>query len=133
MRPLPIGYSPIPSLDEIGRARVFYFWSILYYYYSVNDLILNLIERLWWTWFLVFSVGDHIRVWSLLHFIMLFYLAGLFEILICPKGFFSLAPGWYKEALICYYFYFIISRVVNSFWRYDNWGHILFRFNYIVR
>jgi hypothetical protein len=26
-----------------------------------------------------------------------------------------LAPSWYREALICYYIRFIISRVVNSF------------------
>jgi hypothetical protein len=35
----------------------------------------------------VFSVGGHIRVWILLHFIILFYLAGLFRFMVCPKGF----------------------------------------------
>jgi hypothetical protein len=58
-----------------------------YYYYSVDDLISNLIERLRWTWRLVFSVGSHIRLWILLCFIILFYLASLFEISVCPKSF----------------------------------------------
>jgi hypothetical protein len=86
----------------------------------------------------MFSVGGHIRVWSLLHFIILFYLAGLFKILVCPKGFFlwpiidtekvknsPLAPGWYKEAPICYYICFVILRVDNFFWRYGNKSHTI--------
>jgi hypothetical protein len=136
---LPIGYSPTSSFDKFGRARVFYFLSILYYYYVVYDLIPNLIERLGWTWLSVFSVGGHIWVWSLLHFIILFYLADLFEISVCPKGFLLwplvgtekvdntlLAPDWYKETLICYHIHFVISRIINSFWRYDNWSHTIF-------
>jgi hypothetical protein len=35
----------------------------------------------------VFSVGGHIRVWILFCFIILFYLAGLFRSLVCPKAF----------------------------------------------
>jgi hypothetical protein len=35
----------------------------------------------------VFSVGDHIRDWNLHRDIILFYLSGLFRILVCPKGF----------------------------------------------
>jgi hypothetical protein len=35
----------------------------------------------------VFSVGGHIRDWNVLCNIILFYLSGLFRILICPKGF----------------------------------------------
>jgi hypothetical protein len=79
-------------------------------------------------------------------FIILFYLVGLFKISVCPKGFLlwplvgtekvensPLAPGWYREAPIYYYIHFVISQVVNFFWRYDNWGHTLFRFDYIVR
>jgi hypothetical protein len=66
-------------------------------------------------------------------FIILFYLADLFEISVCPKGFLlwplvgtekvensRLASGWYREAPIYYYIYFVIARVVISFWRYDN-------------
>jgi hypothetical protein len=65
--------------------------------------------------------------------LLLFYLVGLFEISVCPKGFLfwpmvgtekvgnsPLVPGWYREALICYYISFCHSRIVNSFWRYDN-------------
>jgi hypothetical protein len=101
--------------------KCFYFWSILYYYYVVYDLISNLIERLWWTWISMFIVVGHIWVWILLYFIILFYLAGLFEISECLKGFLlwplvgtekdknsPLAPGWYREALICYYIHFVI-------------------------
>jgi hypothetical protein len=47
--PLLIGHSPTSSLDEIGSAKVFYFLSILYYYYYVYNLMSNLIERLGWT------------------------------------------------------------------------------------
>jgi hypothetical protein len=47
--PLSVGYSLTSSFDGFGRARVFYFCLILYYYYVVYDLILNLIERLEWT------------------------------------------------------------------------------------
>jgi hypothetical protein len=76
----------------------------------------------------VFSVGGHIRLWSLLCFIILFYLVGLFEISVCPKGFLfwplvgtekvgksPLALGWYREVPICYYICFVISQVDNSF------------------
>jgi hypothetical protein len=35
----------------------------------------------------VFSVGRHIRVWILFRFSILFYLVGLFEILVHPKSF----------------------------------------------
>jgi hypothetical protein len=61
-------------------------------------------------------------------FIILFYLAGLFEISVCPKDFLHwslvrtekvenshLAPDWYIEALICYYIYFVIIQKVLSF------------------
>jgi hypothetical protein len=136
--PLPVDYSLTSSFDGFGCARVFYFWSILYYYYVVYVLISNLVDRLWWTWLSVFSVGGHIRVWTLLRFIILFYLSGLFEILVCPKGFLlwplvstekvgnsPLSPGWYREAHICYYICFIISQVVISFWRYGNWSHTI--------
>jgi hypothetical protein len=85
--PLLVGYSPTSSFDGFGRARVFYFFINIIYYYSGYDLIPNLIERLGWMWLSVFSVGDHIRVWSLPFFIILFYLADLFRILVCPKGF----------------------------------------------
>jgi hypothetical protein len=116
---LPVGYPPAPSFDRIGCVRVF-------------SIFINIILLLFWIWFdfnlhwairttclLVFSVGGHIRVWILLCFIILFYLAGLFRILICPKGFlfwplvgtekirsFLLAPGWYRESLICIIFWF---------------------------
>jgi hypothetical protein len=46
--PLSVGYSPTSSFDGFDRVRVFYFLLILYYYYAVYDLILNLIERLGW-------------------------------------------------------------------------------------
>jgi hypothetical protein len=71
---LLVGYSPISSFDGFGSARVFYFWSILYYYYFVYDLIPNLIERLGWTWLSIFSVGGHIWVWSLFHLLYYFIL-----------------------------------------------------------
>jgi hypothetical protein len=60
----------------------YYIIIILY-----KNLISNLIERLGWIWLLVFSVGGYIRYWSLSRFIILFYLADLFEISVCPKGF----------------------------------------------
>jgi hypothetical protein len=78
-------------------------------------------------------------------FLLLFYLAGLFEIPVCPKGFLlwplvgtervgssPLAPGWYKESLICIIFYFFISHVVISFWRYDNWKYNLLIYLFII-
>jgi hypothetical protein len=74
------------------------------------DSNLNWVIRM--TLLSVFSVGGHI----------LFY-SGLFKILIYLKGFLlwlmvgtekvgssPLTPGWYKESLICYYFYFFIHR-----------------------
>jgi hypothetical protein len=42
--------------------RVFFFDQYYIIYYSVCDLILNLIERLELKWLSVFSVGSHIRV-----------------------------------------------------------------------
>jgi hypothetical protein len=142
--PLPVGYSPTSSFDGFGRASVFL--SILYYYYVVYDLILNLIEWLGWTWLSVFSVDGHIRVRSVLHFIILFYLASLFEISVCPKGFLlwplvgkekvgnsPLAPDWYKEVPIYYYICFVISQVVNSFWRYGNWSHTISIYFHFIR
>jgi hypothetical protein len=69
---------------------------------------------------------------------ILYYLAGLFRIPVCLNGFLlwplvgtekvrssHLAPGWYRESLICIIFRFIISRVVISFWRYGNWKYNL--------
>jgi hypothetical protein len=109
-------------------------------------LISNLIEWLWWTWLPTFSVGGHNRVWSLIHFIILFYLVGIFEISVCPKGLLiwplvgtekvgnsPLAPKWYKEAPICYYIRFVISHVDNSFWRQRNWSHTISIYFYFVR
>jgi hypothetical protein len=61
--PLTVGYSPISSFDGFSRARVFYFFTnIIYYYYLIYNLIPNLIERLGLKWFSVFSVGSHIQV-----------------------------------------------------------------------
>jgi hypothetical protein len=68
--PLSVGHSPTPSLDGFGSAIVFSFLSILYYYYSVYNLILNLIERSGWTRLSVFRMGGHIRVWSLFRVIL---------------------------------------------------------------
>jgi len=96
----------------------------------------------------MFSAGGHIWVWTLKP--TLFYYAILFSRLIwdlvCLKGFLlwplvgtkkvrnsPLAPDWYRESLICYYIHFIISRVVNSFWRYDNWSHTIPFAFYFVR
>jgi hypothetical protein len=99
--------------------QVFFFDQYYIIYYSVYNLVPNLIERLELKWFSVFSVGDHIRVWILFHFIILFYLVGLFEIIVCPNGLLlwpligtekvgssPLASGWYKESPICYYILF---------------------------
>jgi hypothetical protein len=114
---------------RVRQPRVFVFDQYYIIYYSVYDLILNLIERLGLTWLLVLSLGGHIRVWILFYFIILFYLADLFEILVCPKDFLfwllvgsekvrssHLAPGWYRESLTnsC------LSRIVISFWWYGN-------------
>jgi hypothetical protein len=123
----------------------YYYYYYYYYYIYIYILILNLIERLGWTWISVFSVGDHIRVWSIFRFIILFYLAVLFEISVCPKGFlfwplvgienvrnYHLAPGWYREALICYHISFCYSWIINSFWRYDNKSHTLFYFDLYI-
>jgi hypothetical protein len=85
--PLYVDYSPTSSFDGFSHAREFYFLSIFFYYYLEYDLIPNLIKRLWWIWLSVFSVGGHIWIWSLLYFMILFYLASLFRILVCPKGF----------------------------------------------
>jgi hypothetical protein len=69
----------------------------------------------------VFSVGGHIRDWNLLHDIILFYLSGLFRILVCPKGFLlwplvgtekvgmrSSGPSGYSVGSHLYIFYFVI-------------------------
>jgi hypothetical protein len=105
--------------------RVFFFDQYYIIYYSVYDLISNLIECLGLKWLSVFSVGDHIRVWILFYFIILFYLASLFEISVCPKGFLlwplvgtekvgssPLAPDRYKEFPFIIIFYFVISWIV---------------------
>jgi hypothetical protein len=136
--PLLVGHSPIPSLDGFDNARVFYFWSILYYYYSVYNLIPNLIERLGWTWHSVFSVGGHIRVWSIFWFIILFYLAGLFEISVCPKSFLlwpligtekvgmrSSGPQWYSVAshlLLYSVLCFTGSQLLLAIWQLKSYS-----------
>jgi hypothetical protein len=77
---------------------------------------------------------------------ILVYLAGLFEISVCPKGFLLwplvstekvesslLAPGWYKESHIYIIFRFVILWVAIFFWRYGNWKHIfLIRWYYFI-
>jgi hypothetical protein len=123
--PLLVGHSPTSSFDGIGSAMIIFLWSILYYYYPIYDMILNLIERLGLKWLSVFSVGGHIRVWILFRFIILFYLSSLFETSVCPKGF-LLWPRIGTESFpFIIIFYFIISHIVISFWWYDNWSHTL--------
>jgi hypothetical protein len=136
---LPVGYPPTSSFGGFRHARcflfgsIFYYYYYYYYYYSEYNLISILIEWL----------GSHVfqcLVWAAIFksgfysvFIILFYLAGLFEISVCPKSFLlwhlvgtekvrssPLASGWYRESPFCIIFLFIISRVVISFWRYDN-------------
>jgi hypothetical protein len=82
-----LDYPPTLSFGGFGRVRVF---SLDQYYIFI---ILNMISFLIQIWAIrilctsVFSVGDHIREWNLLRDIILFYLSGLFKILVCPKGF----------------------------------------------
>jgi hypothetical protein len=126
---LPIGHSLTSSFDGYDSATRVFFDQYYNNYYSIYDLIPNLIELLWWTWLSVYSVDGHIRVWILLCFIILFYLAGLFEISVCPKGLSPLTPDWYRKSrelsfdpwlvhrgshLLLYSF--CHSRVVISFW-----------------
>jgi hypothetical protein len=85
--PLSVDYSLTSSFDEFGSSRVLYFWSILFIIIQYFIWFSNLIERLGLIWLSTFSVGGHTRVWILLHFIILFYLSGLFEITVCPKCF----------------------------------------------
>jgi hypothetical protein len=119
--PLSVDHSPTSSFDGFGNVMSVFFDQYYIYYYFVYDLILNLIERLGLKWLSMFSVGGHIRVWILFCFIILFYLAGLFEILVYPKSFFlwhlvgtkkvensPLASDWYREAPIYYYICFVI-------------------------
>jgi hypothetical protein len=81
-------------------------WRVIVFYIWINIILL-----LFWIWFdsnlnwairipclSVFCVGDHIRVWILLCFIILFYLASLFEISVCSKGLSLLDPIWYRES-----------------------------------
>jgi hypothetical protein len=136
--PLSVDHSSTPSFDGFGGARVFYFLSILFINYSVYDLIPNLIERLGLKWLSMFSVGGHIWVWILLCLYYIIYLAGLFEISVCLKGFLlwpligtekvgnsPLAPNWYKEAPFCYYI--PLCHYTDSYlvWRYGNWSHTI--------
>jgi hypothetical protein len=71
----------------------------------------------------VFSVGSHIRDWNLLRDIILFYLAGLFRILVCPKSFLLLplvstekvgmrssSPSRYSIGSNLYIFRFVIIQ-----------------------
>jgi hypothetical protein len=113
--------------------RVFLFDQNYIYYYFVYDLILNLIERLGLKWLIVFSVGGHIRVWILFCFIILFYLAGLFEISVYPKGFLLWPLVGTKSLFFVIIFNFIISRIINLFWWYGNWSHTLINLIYTVR
>jgi hypothetical protein len=46
----------------------------------------------------VFSVGGHIQDWNLLRDIILFYLSGLFRILVLSEGISPLALSWYRES-----------------------------------
>jgi hypothetical protein len=95
--PLSVGYSPTSSFIGFGRARVFYFWSILYYhYYSVYIFISKFNWVIRWTWLSVFNVSGHIRVWSLLYFIILF--SRLIWDLDISEELFPLAPDWYRES-----------------------------------
>jgi hypothetical protein len=70
-----VDYPPTPSFGGFGRAGVFSFGSIFYYYYySKYDLIFNPNLSDWYLIRIpclsVFSVGGHIRVWILLRFIV---------------------------------------------------------------
>jgi hypothetical protein len=136
--PLFVGYSPTSSFDEFGSARSVFFYQYYINYYSVYDLISNLIGRLWLTWLSVFSVGGHIRVWILFYFIILFYLACLFETSICPKGFLlwplvgtekvessPFVPGWYRESLIYYYIFFFYtdSYLLLAIWQLKSYSN----------
>jgi hypothetical protein len=128
------------------RLYAIFFWELL-----INVILLlcykiwfsNLIERLVWTWPSVCSVGSHIRVWNLLRYIILFsqliWDLGNWLVLLWPLvgtekvGNSHLTPSSYIEALICYYICFVISRVVNSFWRYGNWSHTISIYFYFIR
>jgi hypothetical protein len=140
--PLPVGYLPTSSFGEFDRAIVFSFFIIFYYYYSEYDF-LNIIYYYYseYDFLLGFHVFQYL-VWTAIFesgfysIFILFYLADLFRIPVCPKGFLfwlligtekvgssHLVRGWYRESPICIIFYFIISRIVISIWQYSNWKH----------
>jgi hypothetical protein len=118
---------------------VLFFINIIHYYYYVYNLILNLIERLKWTWLSVFSAGDHIWVWNLSRFIILFYLAGLFEISVCPKDFLlwplvgtkkvgiqSSSPLWYSigfHLLLYFVLWFMGSQLLLAIWQLKSYSY----------
>jgi hypothetical protein len=95
--PLPIGHSPTSSFDGFDGAISVFLWSILYFLlFSIwFDSKFNLSDYDWndfqcLAWAVIFES----EFYSI--FIILFYLAGLFEISVCLKGS-PLAPSWYKE------------------------------------
>jgi hypothetical protein len=71
----------------------------------------------------MFSVGGHIRDWNLLRDIIIFYLVGLFRILVCPNDFLfwllvgtekvgmqSSGPSGYSVSSNLFIFHFVILR-----------------------
>jgi hypothetical protein len=95
-------------------------------------------------WLSVFSVSGHIRVWIILCFIILFiYQAYLRSRYVRRDS--PLAPSWYRENrelsfspwllqrvsnLLLYSF--CHSRIIISFWWYDNWSHTLIHLLFIL-
>jgi hypothetical protein len=96
---LPVGLSTDPVTWRVRLCQSVFFWSILYIY-----IILDMITFLIQIWAIriqctsVFSVGGHIRVWNLLRDSILYYLSGLFRILVLSEGISPLALSWYRES-----------------------------------
>jgi hypothetical protein len=108
---LPVGHSPTSSFDGFGSAMSVLFDQCYIYYYFVYDLIPILIERLGLTWLLIFSVGDHIRVWILLCFYYIILFSRFIWDLSMPKGLYPLAPSWYRESRELSFSPWLVQRV----------------------
>jgi hypothetical protein len=114
---LHVGHSPISSLDGFDSSTsVFYLINIIfniiqYMIWSKFNWVIRIHSFQYLVWAAIFEFG--------FYFVLLYYyLAGLFEISVCPKGSLlwplvdtekvgstPLAPDWYRVShLLLYYF-----------------------------
>jgi hypothetical protein len=105
------------SFTDLVIWRVRQCQSILFsdqyyiYYYSVYDLILNLIEWLGLKWLSVFNVGGHIWVWIIFYFYYIILFSRLIWDLGMYEGLSPLALGWYRESRELSFGPWLVQRV----------------------